>query len=210
MGRVITLRDGQELAGADLEAVANALKQAKPCAFPTDTVYGIGTNGQIKAGLRKIYEIKGREALKALPILIDSVEAARRWLEWTPAAEALASRFWPGALTLVLKPTKEGRLLTFQEFPTLAVRVPAHPVALALLRASGVPLATTSANLTGRPALNIGSEVSAEFASRCEFIVDAGAAGGKESTLVDATSTPVRVIREGALSKQQILEAVPA
>ena len=210
MGRVITLREGQELAAADLSAVATALKQAKPCAFPTDTVYGIGTNGQIKAGLRKIYEIKGREALKPLPILIDSVEAARRWVEWTPAAEALASRFWPGALTLVLKPTKEGRLLTFQEFPTLAVRVPAHPVALALLRASGVPLATTSANMSGKPSLNTGAEVAAEFAARCESVVDGGAAGGKESTLVDASSLPIRVLREGALTRQQIMEAVPA
>ena len=210
MGRVITLREGEELAGPDLQAVATALKQAKACAFPTDTVYGIGTNGQIKAGLRKIYEIKGREALKALPILIDSVEAARHWVEWTPAAEKLASRFWPGALTLVLKPTKEGRLLTFQEFPTLAVRVPAHPVALALLRASGVPLATTSANMSGKPSLNTGKDVAAEFAARCEFVVDAGAAGGQESTLVDASSTPVRVLREGALSKQQILEALEA
>ncbi|MBI4348621.1 MAG: threonylcarbamoyl-AMP synthase [Elusimicrobia bacterium] len=198
------------MAGADLEAAASALRQAKPCAFPTDTVYGIGTNGQIKAGLRKIYEIKAREALKALPILIDSVEAARRWVEWTPAAEALASRFWPGALTLVLKPTKEGRLLTFQEFPTLAVRVPAHPVAHALLRASGVPLATTSANRSGLPALSDGAAVAREFASMCEFVIDAGPAGGKESTLVDATSTPVRVLREGALTRQQILEAVSA
>ncbi|MBI5202269.1 MAG: threonylcarbamoyl-AMP synthase [Elusimicrobia bacterium] len=209
MGRVITLREGEELAGADLQAVATALKQAKPCAFPTDTVYGIGTNGQIKAGLRKIYEIKAREALKALPILIDSLEAAKRWVEFTPAAEALASRFWPGALTLVLKPTKEGRLLTFQEFPTLAIRVPAHPVALALLRASGVPLATTSANESGRPSLNTGADVAKEFSARCEFVVDAGAAGGQESTIVDATTLPVRVVREGALTRQQILEALP-
>lgn len=205
MGRVI--RAGPDgLSPADLEAVAAAARQAKPIGFPTDTVYGIGSNGQIKAALRKLYELKGREALKALPILIDSIEAARRWVEWTPAARSLAARFWPGPLTLVLKPTKEGRLLTFQEFPTLAVRVPAHPVALQILKAAGVPLATTSANFSGQPALADGAEVARVFAERLEFVVDAGPVEGKESTIVDATSTPVRVLREGSIPRARILE----
>lgn len=210
MGRLITLASGQPLGEEDLQAVAHAVRQAKPVGFPTDTVYGIGSNGQIKAAVRKIYELKGREALKPLPILVDSAEAARRWVEWTPAAEALASRFWPGALTLVLKPTKEGRLLTFQEFPTLAIRVPAHPIALQILRAAGVPMAATSANMSGQPALATGEEVAKVFSDRLEFVVDAGPVAGKESTLVDATSSPVRVLREGSLSRQQILEVAVA
>ena len=210
MGRVIVLGPGQDLTGADLEAVANAVRQAKAVGFPTDTVYGIGSTGLVKAAVRKIYEIKARDAMKPLPILIESSEAARRWVQWSPAAEALASRFWPGPLTLVLKPTKEGRLLTFQEFQTLAVRVPAHPVALQILRAAGVPMATTSANLSGTPALATGAEVAKAFADRLEFVIDAGPVGGQESTLVDASSTPVRVLREGSLSRSEILEAAAA
>jgi L-threonylcarbamoyladenylate synthase len=203
---IVTVGAGRELGAADLEAVANAVRQAKPVGFPTDTVYGIGANGQIKAAVRKIYQIKGREALKPLPILIDSIDAARRWVEWTPVAQALASRFWPGALTLVLKPTREGRLLTFQEFPTLAVRVPAHPIALQILRAAGVPMATSSANLSGRPAMASGAEVAKAFGDQLEFVVDAGPVGGKESSVVDATSAAPRVLREGSLSRRQILE----
>lgn len=210
MGRVITLGPDSGLSEADAQAAGAAVRQAKIIAFPTDTVYGIGSTGLVKAAVRKIYELKGRDALKPLPILIDSVEAAKRWVEWTPAAEALASRFWPGPLTLVLKPTKEGRLLTFQEYPTLAIRVPAHPVALQILRAAGVPLATTSANLSGQPALCVGTEVAEVFADRLELVVDGGPTGGKESTLVDATATPVRVLREGALSRERILEALSA
>ncbi|MCX5788498.1 MAG: L-threonylcarbamoyladenylate synthase [Elusimicrobia bacterium] len=210
MGRVITLQPGQTLSETDAAAVAAAALQAKAIVFPTDTVYGIGSTGLIKAAVRRLYELKARDAMKPLPILIDSAEAAKRWVEWTPAAEALASRFWPGPLTLVLKPTKEGRLLTFPEFPTLAIRVPAHPVALQILRAAAGPLAVTSANRSGEPAISSGAQAARAFGDAAEFVVDAGEAGGQESTLVDATGVPVRVLREGALSRQRILEAVPA
>lgn len=208
MGRVIRLADGALLAPEDARAVGEALRQARPAAFPTDTVYGIGTNALIRAGVRRIYDIKARDAMKPLPILIDSPDAARRWVEWTPAAQALASRFWPGPLTLVLNPTKEGRVLTFQESPTLAVRVPAHPVALQLLREAAVPLATTSANTSGEPPLSSGAAVAEAFSGLLEFVVDAGPVGGKESTVVDATGTAARILREGSVSRAAIEEAL--
>ncbi|MBI4422132.1 MAG: threonylcarbamoyl-AMP synthase [Elusimicrobia bacterium] len=204
---MIVLGPGQPLAGPDLEAVAEAARQGKPVAFPTDTVYGIGCAGMSQEGVRRICQLKGRDALKPLPILIDSKEAVRRWVEWTPAAEALASRYWPGPLTLVLKPTKEGRLLTSQEFPTLAIRVPAHPVALALLRACGVPLAVTSANLSGRPALAWGAEVARALGGQVEYVVDGGRVSGTESTVADVSGGPIRVLREGALSLPQLVAA---
>ena len=207
MGKVIRLSPGQALAAEELSAVAEAARQAKPIVFPTDTVYGLGSTALIKAAVRRIYELKARDAVKPLPILIDSLEEAKRWVEWTPAAETLALRFWPGPLTLVLKPTKEGRLLTFPEFPTLAIRVPAHPVALAILRAAGIPLAVTSANRSGEPSPRSGEQAAREFADRVEFVVDAGTVGGTESTLVDATGAQPRVLREGALSRERIAEA---
>lgn len=210
MGRTIVLGPDQPLGEADAQAAGLLVRQAKIIAFPTETVYGLGSTGLVKAALRKIYELKGRDALKPLPILVDSVEAAKRWVEWTPAAEALAKSFWPGPLTLVLKPTKEGRLLTFQEFPTLAIRVPAHPVALQILRAAQVPMATTSANPSGQPPLAAGAEVAKAFAQRLELVVDGGPVAGRESTVVDATGVPVRVLREGALSRAQVLAAAGA
>lgn len=200
-----------ERAPLPLEALRKAAEGARGCkivAFPTDTVYGIGSTGLIKAAARRIYQIKDRPTLKPLPILVSSTQEARRWVQWTPAAEALAARFWPGTLTLVLKPTPEGRLLTFAEYATVAIRVPDHPVALKLLEESGVPWATTSANKSGSPSLSDGAAVVKAFDGLVDFIVDGGRVSGLESTLVDASQSPVRVLREGALTRAQILEAV--
>ncbi len=208
MSVLIKLAPGEELAPETLGRVAEAAKACKIVAFPTDTVYGLGSTALIKAALRKIYQIKGRSALKPLPILVPSAQEARRWVQWTPAAELLARRFWPGALTLVLKPTREGRLLTFPEYQTLAIRAPNHPLLLKLLEASGVPWASTSANLSGSPALAEGSEVAKRFAGLADFILDAGPAPGRESTIVEATNVPVRFLREGAVPREEILEAL--
>lgn len=210
MSVVIKLKPGEFLPPETLKAVASAAKACKIVAFPTDTVYGLGSTGLIKAAARRIYQIKERPTLKPLPVLVADASAAKRWVEWTPQAELLAGRFWPGALTLVLKPTQEGRLLTFAEYQTVAVRVPKHPALQQLIEASGVPWVSTSANRSGAPALNDGAEVVRQFESLVDFLIDAGQTPGAESTLVDATQTPVRVLREGSLKSAQIMEALTA
>lgn len=207
MSVIIRLEPGSELPEEEVRRLAGAVRSCKVLAFPTDTVYGLGSTGLVKAAWRRIYQIKGRPSLKPLPILVHSREAASRWVEWTPAGEALARRFWPGALTLVLKPTAEGRLLSFAEYQTLAIRVPGHPGLLKLIEASGVPWASTSANLSGLPPLADGEAVARQFDGRADFILCAGPAPGTESTLVDASSGPVRVLREGAVGSAQIREA---
>src|SRR3989344_5228212 len=100
--KVVSAASDGSLAPGDVADLAAAVNACKIVAFPTDTVYGFGTTGLIKAGQRRIYQIKGRDAMKALPILVESVEEARRWVEWTPTADALARKFWPGPLTLTL------------------------------------------------------------------------------------------------------------
>ncbi|MBI3547923.1 MAG: threonylcarbamoyl-AMP synthase [Elusimicrobia bacterium] len=192
-----------------LQELAAAAKACKIIAFPTDTVYGIGSTGLVKAALRRIYQIKARDAMKPLPILVKSKDEAKRWVEWTPAAEALAAKYWPGALTLVLKPTKEGRLLTFQEFPTLGIRVPAHPSIQALLAAADVPFASTSANLAGEPTLTTAADIERVLGAKIDYIIDAGPSAGRESTVVDATAAP-RVLREGAIARDAVLGAASA
>ena len=198
----------QGLPGEALRELAQAVREMKVLAFPTDTVYGLGCTALIKAALRRIYEIKRRDSMKPLPILVHSAEEARRWAEFTPEAAALADRFWPGPLTLALTPTREGRMLTFAEYPTLALRVPSHELLRALIEASAVPWASTSANLSGRPSLTEGPQVSAEFEGLVDYILDAGACpGGVESTVVDA-SRGVRILREGALTRMDVEEAL--
>jgi len=208
MGKVLEVPAGGELSSEQLQELAQAARNAKIIVFPTDTVYGIGSNGLIRAASRRIYEIKVRDSMKPLPILVHSAEEAWKWVEPTPAARALAARFWPGPLTLVLKPTKAGRVLTLPEFGTLAVRVPAHPLLAKLIEASGVPWASTSANMSGSPAIADGASAAAAFAGAVDYVVSAGRAGGTESTVVDAASEPPRVLREGALSGADILGAL--
>ncbi len=208
MAEIIRLVGKEGLPPEVLRKIAKAAASCKIVAFPTDTVYGLGSTGLVKAAARRIYQIKERSTLKPLPVLIHSIKAAQRWVEWTPAAELLARRFWPGALTLVLRPTQEGRLLTFAEYQTVAIRVPDHPVILSLLEASEVPWASTSANISGSPPLQTGEEVIAQFSSLVDFVVSAGTTAGKESTVVDATSLPVRVLREGAVPKTAVLGAL--
>lgn len=207
--KILQVLPGGSLEPGALEELAAALKSCKIAAFPTDTVYGLGTTGLVKAGLRKIYQIKGRDAMKPLPILVHSKEEAQRWAQWSPLAEALARRFWPGALTLVLRPTAEGRILTFSEFPTVALRVPAHPIALAILEAAKVPLASSSANLSGSPAATSGTETAEVFRDLADFVVDAGSVPGIESTVVDATGEAPRVLRVGRWSREEILQSAP-
>lgn len=204
-----TLPDGS-LSSEDLAELAAAVRACKLVVFPTDTIYGLGSTGLVKAAARRIYQAKGREAMKPLSILIKSALEARRWVEWNVAAEVLSRRWWPGPLTLVLQPTPEGRLLASPEFPTLAIRVPAHPAALGLLEAAGVPLASTSANLSGWPVLVSGAAVAAELGGLVDFVVDAGELRGAASTIVDATALPARVLREGKVSRADIEETLKA
>jgi tRNA threonylcarbamoyl adenosine modification protein (Sua5/YciO/YrdC/YwlC family) len=201
MPELVSLRPG-ELPGP---AAAAAAARGEIVAFPTDTVYGLGTSASSREGVERLYRMKGRGQDKPLPLLVASAAEARRWVEWPPQAEALAGRFWPGALTLVLKARPEGRSLAACRGETLAVRVPAHPVALALLEACDFPWAQTSANESGRPPLADGAAVAARFAGALAVVLDCGPAAGKESTVVDATASPVRVLREGAIPARDVL-----
>lgn len=207
MAKIIKIPKGSKPAPAELQEIAQAIRACKLAAFPTDTVYGIGTNGLIKAGVRRIYVVKGRDAVKALPILVKSLDEAKKWVEWTETAERLARKYWPGPLTLVLRPTKDGRRLTFQEYQTLAIRVPAHPVTLALLEAADVPLASSSANVSGQPSPKSGADVIASIGESLDYVIDAGEVDGVDSSVVDATESAPRVLREGKLKKDEILAA---
>ena len=207
--RIFRIRPGESLPPEELREAAAAVREGALIAFPTDTVYGLGTSGLLPQAARRIFELKGRDSRKALPILVHSSDAARRWVEWTPAAQALAESFWPGPLTLVLRAAPAARPLCSTGAETVAVRVPAHPAALALLEASGAPWASSSANLSGSPALTEGADVVEAFSGKIEWIVDAGPTGGTESTVVDLSGGEVRVLREGSVPRAQVLDAVP-
>ncbi len=198
------------LSAADAARLGAAAKGTRTVAFPTETGYALGSTGLIKAATRRLLQVKERSTLKPLPVLVHSVDEARKWVEWTPLAGALAAKLWPGAVALLLKPTAQGRLLTFPEYPNVAIRVPSHPAARAMLEASGVPWVYTSANKSGQPPLLDAAAVAAALGAELDFIVDGGTAPAGDATVVDATGEKPRITKAGLVSAELVQGALTA
>jgi L-threonylcarbamoyladenylate synthase len=173
--------------------------------FPTETVYGIGASAFSVSGIRKIYRLKGRRWNKPLALLVSSLEAAVPLVEKIPPeAFHLAKSYWPGPMTLVLTASPLGRLVT-GGLPTIGVRVPDHPVALAILKALGMPMATTSVNRSGEEPATSGAQAGKIFGSKVEWFLDGGVCAIKEaSSVIDLSSYPFTVIRQGAIAKKDL------
>lgn len=195
------------LSAEDAARAGAAAKACKLVAFPTESSYALGSTGLIKAATRRLLQVKERSTLKPLQVLVASPEDAERWTEWTPLAGVLAARLWPGPVALLLKPSAEGRLLTFPEYPTIAVRVPAHPAARALVAASGVPWVCTSANKSGQPPLLDAKAVDAALGAEIDWLVDGGPVPAGEPSIVDATGDAPRVVREGLVKSDAVKTA---
>lgn len=204
MPEILSLAANGTISSADASRAGAFGKGCKLVAFPTESCYAIGSTGLIKAATRRVLQVKERSTLKPLAVLAHSTEAAKIWVEWTPLAQTLASKFWPGPLLLLLKPTASGRLLTFPEYPTIAIRVPAHAVARALIEASGVPWIYTSANKSGKPAKLNAADVAAELGGEIDMIIDGGSCPEGDPTLVDATGEKPRIIRQGVITADLI------
>lgn len=196
---------------APIQAAAACLRRGELVVFPTETVYGLGANALDPSAVEKIFALKGRPACNPLIVHLAEPAQARRWVrEWPQSAEALAAAFWPGPLTLVLPKTDDIPPQVTAGGPTVALRVPAHPVALALLRAAQVPVAAPSANRSGEISPTRAEHVLRSLGERIvevAMILDAGPTQvGLESTVVSLVGEP-RLLRPGQLSVQQI-EAV--
>jgi L-threonylcarbamoyladenylate synthase len=175
-------------------------------AFPTDTVYGLGSLVFDDAAVRSIYLAKDRPLEKAIPVLIsDAADLIIVSDDVSQVAKILAARFWPGALTLVVK-KKPGLSEAISEGPTIGVRIPNLHLARALLRLAG-PMAVTSANLSGKPSPSTADEVFKQLAGRIGMILDGGRTpGGTPSTVVDCIGLEPKILREGPISKMEIMD----
>jgi len=189
---------------------ARVLATGGVVAFPTDTVYGIAVALDTPGGIERLFAAKQRPLDKAIALLIADASQASEIGEMNPAAKALADAFWPGGLTLVL-PLRADRSLpavlmgdaTISQ-PKVGLRVPDHDAPRALARAVG-PLPTTSANRSGEPEAHDADELEAQLGPALDLILDGGPAhGGPASTVVDTTTEPVRILREGAISVERI------
>ncbi len=180
-------------------------------AFPTETVYGLGANALDPAAVRGIFEVKERPTDNPLIVHIPGVAGLEGLVRnVTPLAGRLAADFWPGPLTMVLEARTEVPVVTTGGLTTVAVRVPDHPVAIALLDAASVPVAAPSANRSGRPSPTTAAHVMADLAGRIDAVVDGGrCVFGIESTVVDVRGDRPVVLREGAVTREDLGIAAP-
>jgi L-threonylcarbamoyladenylate synthase len=195
------------ISGTSSEAIARALEilhSGGLVAFPTDTVYGLGSLAFDAEAIASIYTAKDRPIEKAIPVLIgDMDELDQVALDIPDIGRRLASRFWPGPLT-ILFPKKQDLPEAVSATATVGLRVPDHEIARALLRAAG-PMAVTSANVSGQASPTTAAEVFAQLGGRIELIIDGGKTpGGVPSTLVDCTGNEIRVLREGPITEEEL------
>lgn len=187
-----------------LKICLETLKTGGLVAFPTDTVYGLGCLVNRAGSIDRLYEVKGRDTSKAIAVLIGEIDHLQQVTSGLgEIAGELAAHFWPGALTLVV-PRSPSLPENLSPLPTIGVRMPNHPFALALLRQAG-PLATTSANLSGLPSPVTARDVLLQLNERVDLIIDGGACpGGVPSTVLDCTGADPRILREGAITRSQL------
>jgi L-threonylcarbamoyladenylate synthase len=191
---------------AVIERAAAVLRAGGLVAFPTETVYGLGADAFSEAAVRRIFEAKGRPAFNPIIVHVPDAEAARGVTAgWPEAAAAAAAAFWPGPLTLVLPKHSSIPGVVTAGLETVAVRVPSHPVALALLRAAGLPVAAPSANLFTRISPTTAEHVARGLGGRADLILDGGATPyGIESTVLDLTGDMPRVLRPGVIDAEEL------
>ncbi len=177
-------------------------------AFPTDTVYGLGAIAFDGKAVESIYAAKERPVEKAIPVLLaDPVDMNQVAAEVPWMAKQLATKFWPGALT-ILVPKRVDLPEAISANSTVGVRIPDHPMARKLLRAAG-PLATTSANLSGKPNPLQSAQVYDQLSGRIPLILDGGdTPGGVPSTVVDCSGSEPLIVRQGPITLEQILEVL--
>jgi L-threonylcarbamoyladenylate synthase len=198
-----------EILPADAAAVAQAarcLAAGGLVAFPTETVYGLGADATNPAAIARLYQAKGRPAFNPLIAHVDSLEAARAIGQLGPDAIALAWAFWPGPLTLVVPraPHCSVAELATAGLDTVALRVPAHPVAMALLQAFGKPVVAPSANLSGHVSPTTASHVDSDLKGRIDLIIDGGPVEvGVESTIIGCFQQPM-LLRPGGVPRAEI------
>ncbi len=202
-----------EATPASIAAAAQLLREGRLVAFPTETVYGLGADATNDTAVAGVFAAKGRPEFNPLIVHVENTEAAMRYGTLDPRALILADAFWPGALTLVVPRTKNCpvSLLATAGLDTIALRVPAHPVARELLAAFGGPVAAPSANRSGTVSPTTADHVAESLGDAVALILDGGpTAHGLESTIIGLTEGTPTLLRPGAIARDEIEEIIGA
>lgn len=194
----------------EIAHAAELLRAGKLVAFPTETVYGLGANALDAAAVARIFEVKGRPASSPIIVHVSTPERARSVVvEWPQSAQTLAQKFWPGPLTLVLKKQSTVPTVVTAGLDTVGVRVPSHPVALALIEAAQLPIAAPSANRFTQLSPTTAEHVRQRLGARVDYILDGGECPvGIESTVLSLAGGRALLLRPGGISSRQIEEVI--
>lgn len=194
----------------EIDEAAGIIRAGGLVAVPTETVYGLAGNGLDEAAVEKIYEVKGRPAVKPLSLMVADESAFAKYGRDVPrSAYTLAAAFWPGPLTIVVGAADCVPPIVLAGGSTVGLRCPEQAQTQELLRRCGLPLAAPSANPSGADSPKTAQKVAEYFDGKIDAIIDGGACGiGTESTIIDLTQRPYRILRQGALPEQDIREAL--
>ncbi len=194
----------------ELQGAAELLRRGELVAVPTETVYGLAGNGLDEKAVREIYEVKGRPAVKPLALMVPDAAQMEKYCDDVPeGAKALARRFWPGPLTIVMKAKPIVPEIVRAGGSSVGLRCPDHEMTLETLRLAGVPFAAPSANPSGAPSPKNAAEVLNYFDGEIAGVIDGGDCGiGTESTLIDMSVKPYKILRRGALPEEEIADAL--
>jgi L-threonylcarbamoyladenylate synthase len=191
---------------AEIDHAARLLRAGRLVAFPTETVYGLGANALDAEAVARIFAVKGRPSTSPVIVHVASIEMAQTLAAaWPETAERLAAKFWPGPLTLVLAKRPAIPDIVTAGLPTVGLRMPAHPVALALIRAAGVPLAAPSANRFSQLSPTTAEHVRRSLGDDVDYILDGGPCQvGIESTVLSLAEAQPVLLRPGGVSREQL------
>lgn len=191
-----------------IRRAVSALTAGEAIVIPTDTVYGVAAHIERPDAIGRLYEIKGRDYSKPIPVLCSDLESARRVSsEFPPKAERLAERYWPGGLTIIVGAADWLPPILLSGGSTVGIRIPDDDIARAVIEAAGGALAVTSANPSGEPEARTAREAAQTLGSHVTIILDGGPApGGIASTVVEVTGGAPRVLRHGAIPESEIRE----
>lgn len=185
------------------------LAQGELVCYPTDTVYGLGVAAENDAAVRRLFAVKGRPLDRPVPLLISDEAAAVRLAQVTPIARTLMRRFWPGALTIVMLKAPEFRSVALARQDHIALRVPDLASLREIIRALGQPITGTSANRSGARSPRSAAEAALQLGDMVALIIDGGPTrSGVQSTVIDITSDSPRILRPGAVSREEIAAAL--
>ena len=199
-----------EIITKDISRAAEIISSGGLVAVPTETVYGLAGNGLNEEAVKEIYSVKGRPEVKALSLMVPGKEAMKQYCENVPgAACALAEKFWPGPLTIILESRDCVPEIVRAGGSTVGLRCPDHDLTLELLKSCALPLAAPSANPSGEPSPKNAKKVLEYFDGKIGAVLDGGECGiGTESTIIDMSQRPYRILRKGALSEKEISRAL--